>query len=432
MNESAQRALILMQSSRWELARDELRRALLEDSQNPYLHNTLAICLTCLEDFETAEVHARTAVGLAPDDSECHRILAGVLVNRRKFAAATDAVEQAIRLDASNVEAFSTLAQIRYANDDWSGLLDASESGLELEPEHVVCNNLRAIALVKLGRRAEAGQTLAAALAKDPNDGLTHANQGWSLLESGQQDLAFEHFREALALDPESDWAREGIVEALKSRNVVYRYLLRYFLFMSRLSRTVLWGIMIGGYLLMRWLMSYAASHPEASPYCMTLVVAYAAFALLTWLGQPLFNLILFTDKFGRRALSADQRRQAICVGGLLVTGSVIAVATALVSTSKLDGVVYKSALWIALLSLPTVAIFQCAVGWPRRTALFATLALGVLAIIPMVVVAVIVLWPTAPASPFLAALALSDLYVPGLIGSQFLAMWLMRATPER
>jgi Flp pilus assembly protein TadD len=432
MNESAQRALILMQSSRWDLARDELHRALLEDSQDPCLHSTLAICLTHLEDFETAEVHARTAVGLTPDDSACHLILADVLLDRRKIAAATDAVEQAIRLDASNVHAFSTLAQIRYAENDWSGLLDASEAALELEPEHVICNNLRAIALVKLGRRAEAGQTLQAALAKDPNDGLTHANQGWSLLESGQPDLAFEHFREALALDPESDWAREGIVEALKSRNMIYRYFLRYFLYMSRLSKKALWVLLIGGYLLMQWLTSYSQSHPEAAPYCMPIVIAYAAFGLLTWLGQPLFNLILFTDKFGRRALLEDQRRQAICVASLLLTGLVIAVATVLLIPGKPAEFALVSALFIALVSLPAVTVFQCALGWPRNAMLAVTIGLGFLAVIPISALAFATVFPTAPAAPMQLALGLVNLFVPGLIGSQFLAMWLVRAMPER
>ena len=48
------------------------------------------------------------------------------------------------------------------------------------------------------GRRAEAGQTLQSTLARTPEDSLTHANQGWALLEARDYPKAMEHFKEAL------------------------------------------------------------------------------------------------------------------------------------------------------------------------------------------------------------------------------------------
>ena len=57
---------------------------------------------------------------------------------------------------------------------------------------------------------------------------------------------AMEHFREALRLDPEMEWARAGIVEAMKARNFVYRWMLAYFLWMARLDSRVRWGLVIG------------------------------------------------------------------------------------------------------------------------------------------------------------------------------------------
>jgi len=64
------------------------------------------------------------------------------------------------------------------------------------------------MALVKLGRREAAAATIGAALAKDPQNAHTHANQGWALLHHGDHARRLEHFREALRLDPELDWAR--------------------------------------------------------------------------------------------------------------------------------------------------------------------------------------------------------------------------------
>jgi Tfp pilus assembly protein PilF len=77
-----------------------------------------------------------------------------------------------------------------------------TERGLERSPEDVPCTNMRAMALVRLNRRDEAGATIATALARNPEIAFSHANQGWTLLHQGDHRRAIEHFREALRLDP--------------------------------------------------------------------------------------------------------------------------------------------------------------------------------------------------------------------------------------
>ena len=102
------------------------------------------------------------------------------------------------------------------------------------------------MALVQLGRKDEADHTLGSALANDPENALTHANQGWAFLHRGDHERALEHFREALRIDPELDWARIGIVEALKARYLIYRFMLRFFLWMSRKGTAARWVILLG------------------------------------------------------------------------------------------------------------------------------------------------------------------------------------------
>src|SRR5436190_595817 len=128
-----------------------------------------------------AERELRQALGMNPNDWAAHAMLALCLAERKEFAQA-------------NYEA------------------DA------------------AVGLVKLGRRGEAGAAIDAALARDPQNATTHANQGWTLLHQGDPRKALEHFREALRIDPDLEWARAGIVEALKARYVAYRWILMYFL----------------------------------------------------------------------------------------------------------------------------------------------------------------------------------------------------------
>lgn len=432
MNAAVLRAKLLIGQSRWELAQNELRHALTEDVQNAEAHSLLGLCLAQLEKYAEAEEEARSAVGLAPDDAHCHAILAMVLADRRKYADAAEAAEQAAALDPSEPEIFATLAQIRHAQEDWPGMLEAAETGLALDPENVRCNNLRAMALVKLGRKAEAGQTLDAALARQPDNAFTHANRGWALLESGKQNEALDHFREALSFDPTMEWSRAGIVEALKAKNIVYRWLLRYFLWMAKLSPRARWGFVIGAFLLQRLLASYVQEHPGSGPFLLPIVYTYCVFALLTWLSQPLFNLLLFTDKLGRRALTSDQKIQAFAVAGVLIVAIGIAVTTPFVGTADLRQLGYESAFYLGLVSLPTSAITFCQRGWPRWTMVAATVGLAAMALVPLVAWIYLDIRPEAlleHGRPWFVdpLLFVRDNFWLGIIGSQFLAMYLSR-----
>ena len=69
---------------------------------------------------------------------------------------------------------------------------------------------------------------------------------GWTLLHDGDPRKAMGHFREALRLDPGMEWARAGIVEAMKARSLIYRIFLSYFLFMNRLSGNAQWATVCG------------------------------------------------------------------------------------------------------------------------------------------------------------------------------------------
>src|SRR5262249_19742642 len=155
------------------------------------------------------------------------------------------------------------------------------------------CNNLRAMALVKLGRPAEAGATIDAALARDPENALSHANQGWAYLERNEPAKALEHFREALRLDPTSAWARMGVLSALKARNPVYRVMLQFFLWTAKLSRQAQWALLLSFILGQSLLRSIGQSYPALAPVVYPIGLAIFGFLVMTWIADPLFNLLL-------------------------------------------------------------------------------------------------------------------------------------------
>jgi tetratricopeptide (TPR) repeat protein len=363
MSKFYQRALVLLDQGRFDLAEQELRRAIAESPNDGYLHALLSECLCEREQFQEATTEAKQAIYLEPELPVAHAALARVLSHRNHFPEAEAAIQEALRLDPGNPDFCAQLAMIHLTRRDWPKALAAAERGLEFNPEHIACNNFRAMALVKLGRREEAGWTMASTLARGPEVAFSHANQGWACLHAGQRAQALDHFREALRLDPTMEFARAGIVEAMKAKNVIYALFLRYFLWMSRLSGGAQWGIILAGYFGYRFLAEFARGNPEWAPWIVPVLIAYVIFALMTWIASPLFNLLLRLDRHGRYALSRDQIVASNWIGGLLLA-ALACVAVWLVTRMAI-------ALWgagyFAILLLPTSAAFHSAPGWPRR-----------------------------------------------------------------
>jgi tetratricopeptide (TPR) repeat protein len=373
MNQHLERAILLAQQSRFDLAENELRQALVIEPGQAHAHALLALCLAQREKFDEATAEATQAIHLDPNFSFAYYAHARVLFERNRFAEALTAINEAIRIDSDNADYFSLLASIHFQESRWAEALAAAENGLRFDPEHVNCTNQRAMALVKLGRKAEAGVTIDTALARNPENSLTHANQGWTLLEKGDPQKAAEHFREALRLDPQNEWARHGIIEALKARNIIYALMLKYFLWMAKFSRRGQWGIILGGYIGNRLLAAWANSNPALAPWILPVQALYVGFALMTWLAYPLFNLLLRLNRFGRLVLSREQTVASNWFGLCLLL-ALVGVAGWLIRGTESIWVLV--ALTFGLLLIPVSAVFRCVAGWPRRVMAGTTMAL--------------------------------------------------------
>jgi hypothetical protein len=159
------------------------------------------------------------------------------------------------------------------------------------------------------------------------------------------------------------EYARIGIVEAMKARNPIYRPILRFFLWMGSLQgRSQMWlilGLFFGG----RLLRQVARSQPSLAPFLYPVIFLYTAFVLLTWVADPLFNLLLRLDRFGRLALSRKEIQASNWFGAVLGL-ALVALAAGLATGSETPLLV---ALGAGALILPVTAVFRCAPGWPRR-----------------------------------------------------------------
>jgi tetratricopeptide (TPR) repeat protein len=436
LNQHFQRGSLLYHQGRYAEAIGELHLQLAA-GEDSLTHGLLALCFAQVQKFAEATEHAQQAIQLAPDEAFGHYALAQVLLLRNRFDEARAAILEAIRLSPYDADYFAILGSIHLRTERWREALEAANQGLQIEPEHGVLTNLRAQALVKLGDRAGAAATIGEALARRPDDPYTHANQGWTLLHQGQPYKAMEHFREALRLNPQLEWARLGIVESLKARNILYRLMLGYFLWMARLPSRVRLGLVGGAFVANMIVGEMASRSPRLAPILIPLLYAYFGFVLLSWLSYPLFNLLLRLDRFGRHALSPDQLRGAnvlaVCLLVLLLAaGRSIAAHVGwprVVDPGQVKLIDYCTQL-CALLALPASAIYICDPGWPRQVMALITAALaGAVAI-----VAILVSFPLQQLSPFIVLpLGLLLLVLPfAMLLSQIAANYLMTATPRK
>jgi Flp pilus assembly protein TadD len=363
MNPHLERAILLFQQSRYELAEQELRQSLAIEPGNAHAHALLALALAHREKFPDATQEAQQAIHLQPDYPFAHYALARVWYERNYDKESLAAIQEALRLDPTETSYFALLAQIHLREARWREALEASERGLQLDAENIDCTNLRAIALVKLGRKSEAGTTIDAALRRNPDNAVSHANQGWTLLEKGQPKEALEHFREALRLDPQNEWARQGIIEALKARHFIYALMLKYFLFMAKLSKQAQWGIILGAYFGNQLLRALARTNPALEPWVLPLLIIYFAFAIMTWIASPLFNLVLRLNRFGRMVLSREQIVASNWIGLVLLL-ALLSLAGSLVFGFNSPWII--AAFIFGLLLFPVAGTFRCPSGSAR------------------------------------------------------------------
>jgi len=267
--------------------------------------------------LKDAEKEAREAIRLGPDDGFSHYCLAHAYTMMQRYKLAEKSSLHAVKLNPWAAANFSQLGHIRLLQANWKGALEAATAGLELQADHVECANVRSVALRNMGRREEALQTIDTALSLEPDNAGTHANKGWALLEAGNHKAALEHFREALRLDPGNQWARQGVVSAIKARNPLYRIVFNYFVWMARLPQQARYAVIFGLWFIARIILPGILDHyPALKPIIWPIIVLYIAFCFSTWCADPLMNAMLRFDKFGKYALTRKQQVAANWTAG--------------------------------------------------------------------------------------------------------------------
>ena len=153
--------------------------------------------------------------------------------------------------------------------------------------------------------------------------------------------------------------------------------MLGYFLWMSRLSPKARVFILIALFLLLRTLRATTISAPPAvTAVAWPLLIAGMLFVLLSWVADPLFNLVLRFDRFGRYALTRRQAMSTNWLVGLLAGAAVSGVAAYAFSQPALAAM----ALCMAAMILPISATYGTATQTQFRQGATVCVALAVMA----------------------------------------------------
>ncbi|MFP5039872.1 tetratricopeptide repeat protein [Parasediminibacterium sp. JCM 36343] len=347
--------------------------------------------------FKDAEREIGMVLQSDPEDVEALLILAHCKLDTRLFDEAIDILNQCLHLDSSNdyvfylmafawyqkndnkkalgflnealsifpynAGYFALAAHIRLEQKEYQLALEAADYGLALDAESVSCLNMRSTALFRLNKKDEAYETINEALAIDPENFTTHANYGWHYLEKGKHKQAAEHFREALRINPNYGYAKDGYKAALKSKLVFYRWLLQYNLWMNKQTKNIRLGVLLGVWFAVRVL---ASASKDSKFQLIGIVVMWLYFVLVmfSWLGSSFANLYLLFTPHGRYILTHNEQWRAKLVSVSMFSGLVSCVYILLVNDNYL---------FIPLVIASTAIIFnemeypiQLAKSWGR------------------------------------------------------------------
>jgi len=169
-----------------------------------------------------------------------------------------------------------------------------------------------------------AEDAVARALSLDPNNAEAHRLKGVLALVRGRGASAVDSHRSALRLDPTDADFREGMAIALKSRNPLYGLLLRFGHWLEGLPNGSRWLILLAPLLLIRVLRPV-----DDEPWAMVLIGLVIAFAILSWVLEPLQNAILLCSTYSRNLLPLRTKRATYAFLANLGAGAAAAVAGA-------------------------------------------------------------------------------------------------------
>jgi tetratricopeptide (TPR) repeat protein len=267
MGKHLDRADILLDLDKYDLAEQELRQEIAENPDSDLAHGSLARCLINQRKLgaDTLQI-VEYALSLNSENDWLHYLLAVYWHMSGNFDRAQTAIGISIELEPNSPLYFDTLARILFdrGNDNFKthtrrvliilfvvsrgaalpialGLLAICKSywlrsylqpvftplekSLSLDPEYSSALNLQTQLLIQTNRYHRALASSLNALQIDPSDATAHRLHAQTQLKLGKYTGARNHFQSALRIDPSSNESKAGLLEAVRSQYQIYPWI---------------------------------------------------------------------------------------------------------------------------------------------------------------------------------------------------------------
>lgn len=185
---------------------EEIKKAIAIEPDNA--ENHLLYALWYGFNPERSEAMARQAIDVDPGYAAAYYVKAAADRRSGDLVEARLALEKAVKLDPGFTEARLQLAEVLRESGDAPKALDAYRAAAAAAPNDANVRFKFALALRRAGRIDEAITEYQALLRLEPSVAEVHYNLAVLYLQERQRaDLAREHFRRFVELDPESERA---------------------------------------------------------------------------------------------------------------------------------------------------------------------------------------------------------------------------------
>ncbi|MEO1518698.1 MAG: tetratricopeptide repeat protein [Bacteroidota bacterium] len=305
-----QRVELLFRQSRFSEARELLQQHLADYPDDAQAQFYMASTFLQLGEKKKARQLSEMLLSKEPDAFHILALAVEVEMADENYERAENVADELVAKYPQYAESYVKLAAVKLAQRNYDRAMDAARLALEIDPENVDALNLKILVGGLLGDPSTK-QSIEEALHLDPESASTIANQGMQLLREGKVKESLERIKYALSLDPTNEMARYAMMQSLKARFWPYRMFLKFAEFSARLSGQASWAVIIGAYVLYQVINNLANKYEALAPYLTPLVWLIGGLFLLTWILDPLMNLYLLSNPYGRLLLDEDSKKMA-------------------------------------------------------------------------------------------------------------------------
>jgi tetratricopeptide (TPR) repeat protein len=309
------RAQLLRTRHRHEDAVAMLHSHLAHHPEDPDAFVELALNRTMIPGAEPLALQdARTASGLAPERPFPLSLQARILSSLNRPGDARRLAEAAIAMEPNVAYYWNTQSIVQCDMGLWLPAEASARTALSLEPDDGTASNLLSLSLRRQGRIAESELESRRRLSRDPDSAFPFYNLGQAAFRKKNFDEAEAFFLEALRLNPEMHFVREGLKETGARRYWIYRTLSPLLAVRKRMAlRAAVVVFFHSAIAVGIWNVPAAAGIPLVP------LIWLAAFG--PWLNRAFGNLMLLRRSSTRSLLDAAQRLEAKTVAVCLVCG---------------------------------------------------------------------------------------------------------------